>query len=60
MVTSRYTSSENMGFTLDTPPKCANLNTPSQSIVKKTRTNAGELKMKSALHKQFKLKQEKR
>ena len=24
------TSSENLGFTLDTPPKCLNLNTPSQ------------------------------
>ena len=50
------TSSENIGFTLHTPPKCLNLNTPSQSMLKETRTNAGEIKRKSTLDKQFKLK----
>ena len=50
------TSRENMDFTLDTPPKCLNLNTPSQNMLKKTRTNTEELKRKSALDKQFNLK----
>ena len=30
------TSSEKINFTLDTPPKCLNLNTPSQSMLNKT------------------------
>ena len=47
-------SSKNIDFTLDTPAKCLNLSTP-QSMLKK-RTNVGELKMKSTLDKQFKLK----
>ena len=49
------TSSENIDFTLDTPPKCPNLNRPSHSMLKETRTNAGELKRKSVLDKQCKL-----
>ena len=47
---------KNIDFTLDTPAKCLNLNTPSHSMLKKTSTNVGELKMKSTLDKQFKLK----
>ena len=47
---------ENIDFTLDTPPKSLNLSTPSQSIFKKAKTNARELKRKSTLDKQFKLK----
>ena len=31
------TSSENIDFTLDTPPKCLNLNATSQSILKKNK-----------------------
>ena len=31
------TSSEKIDFTLDTPPKCLKLNTPSQSMLNKTR-----------------------
>ena len=50
------TISENIGFTSDTPPKSLNLNTPSQSMSKKPRTNTGELKRKSTLDKQLKLK----
>ena len=45
------TSRENIDFTLDTPLKCLNLNTLSQSMLKKIRTNTGELKRKSALDK---------
>ena len=50
------TSSENIDFTLDTPSKNFNKNTPSRSMLKKTRTNAGELKRKGTLDKQFTLK----
>ena len=50
------TGSENIGFTLYTPPKCLNLNTPSHSMLKETRNNAGDLKRKSVIDKQFKLK----
>ena len=50
------TSSENKDFTLDTHPKCFNLNTPSQSMLKKQGPNTGELKKKSALDKKFELK----
>ena len=49
-------SGENIDFTLDIPPKCLNLNTPSHSMLKKTKTNAGESKRKSALDKKFELK----
>ena len=49
-------SGENIDFTLDIPSKCLNLNTLSHSMLKKTRTNAGESKRKSALDKQFELK----
>ena len=39
-----HLSRENIDFTLDTLPNCLNLNTPSQTMLKKkTRTNAGEL-----------------
>ena len=31
------TNRENIDFTLDTPPKCLNLNTPSQSMLKKNK-----------------------
>ena len=50
------TNSENIDFTLDTLPKRLNLSTPSQSMLKKAKTNAGELKRKSTLDKQFKMK----
>ena len=45
------TSSENKDFTLDTPPKCFNLKTPSQCVLKKPRIHGGQVKSKAQLDK---------